>query len=56
MVAFPILILPQIGMFLILAQHRVDQPGQLLRRRRNRLGLIHVRAHQPEVGVQRAAA
>ena len=42
-VAFLILVLALVGVFLALGQHGVDQPRQLVGRCGDRLGLVHAR-------------
>ena len=51
-VALLVIVLTLIGVFLALGKHRVDQPRELVGRSGYGLGLIHARAHAPEVGAQ----
>ena len=40
-IAFLVIVLPFVGIFLALGEHRVDQPRKLVRRSGDGLGLIH---------------
>lgn len=50
--ALLVVILALIGVFLTLAQHRINQASQLVSRRGYGLGLVHAGAHAPEAGAQ----
>ena len=50
-VAFLVVVLALIGIFLALGEHRVDQPRELMGRSGDCLCLIHARAHADRVDV-----
>jgi hypothetical protein len=45
-----------VDVLLVLGQHRVDEPGELVRGIGHRLGLVHRSAHPAEVGPRRRLA
>ena len=46
-VAFFVIVLTSVGIFLVLGQHRIDQAGELMGGGGDGLGFVHTRAHSP---------